>query len=67
TKTLRTSYQIFGLPKVHVHCSTHDARKQKAGTVSDIAYEVGFESLSYFTKMFQEEFDITPSEYLTRQ
>lgn len=38
--------------------------KQKAGTVSDIAYQVGFESLSYFTKVFQEEFNVTPSEYM---
>jgi signal transduction histidine kinase/DNA-binding response OmpR family regulator len=41
--------------------------KQKAGTVSDIAYEVGFESLSYFTKVFQEEFEISPSEYSNSQ
>ena len=41
--------------------------KQKAGTVSDIAYQVGFESLPYFTKVFQEEFEITPSEYSGRQ
>ncbi len=41
--------------------------KQKAGNVSDIAYQVGFESLPYFTKVFQEEFEITPSEYPNRQ
>jgi signal transduction histidine kinase/DNA-binding response OmpR family regulator len=41
--------------------------KQKAGNVSDIAYQVGFESLPYFTKVFQEEFEITPSEYSVRQ
>lgn len=40
---------------------------QKSGTVSDIAYQVGFESLSYFTKVFQEEFETTPSEYSNRQ
>ncbi|RYU92813.1 hybrid sensor histidine kinase/response regulator transcription factor [Emticicia agri] len=40
--------------------------KQKAGNVSDIAYQVGFESLPYFTKVFQEEFEITPSEYANR-
>jgi AraC-like DNA-binding protein len=32
-------------------------------TVSNIAYQVGFESLSYFTKAFQEEFGKSPSEY----
>ncbi|MBA4853888.1 ATP-binding protein [Emticicia sp. BO119] len=41
--------------------------RQKAGMVSDIAYQVGFESLPYFTKVFQEEFEITPSEYANSQ
>ncbi len=35
---------------------------QNAATVSEIAYLTGFESLSYFTKMFREEFGIKPSE-----
>jgi len=54
--------------------TTHFVRKyrlQKAAnlllhntdTVSNIAYQVGFESLSYFTKAFQEEFEKSPSEY----
>jgi signal transduction histidine kinase/DNA-binding response OmpR family regulator len=37
--------------------------KQKNGTVSKIAYQVGFESLSYFSKVFQEEYGISPSEF----
>ncbi len=40
-----------------------DLITQKSGTVSEIAYDVGFNTLSYFTKSFQEQFGITPSEY----
>jgi len=35
----------------------------RAGTVSDIAYQVGFESLPYFSKVFQERFGKAPSEW----
>jgi len=34
-----------------------------AGTISEIAYEVGFNDPSYFTKCFRNEFGIPPSEY----
>ncbi|HAK75545.1 MAG TPA: hybrid sensor histidine kinase/response regulator [Runella sp.] len=40
-----------------------DLLRAKAGTVSDIAYQVGFEHLSYFSKSFQEKFGTLPSEY----
>ncbi|GAB3984543.1 two-component regulator propeller domain-containing protein [Spirosoma terrae] len=31
--------------------------------VSVVAYQVGFESLSYFSRVFQEKFGVTPSSY----
>ncbi|MCP1381129.1 ATP-binding protein [Runella salmonicolor] len=37
--------------------------RSRAGMVSDIAYRVGFESLPYFSKVFQERFGKAPSEW----
>jgi len=40
----------------------HDLLRQKAATASEISYQVGFGSPSYFTKCFHEQFGYTPSE-----
>ena len=34
-----------------------------AGTVSEVAYGVGFKSVSYFCKCFRERYDVTPARY----
>ncbi len=35
--------------------------------ISEIALKVGFNSISYFTKLFKEEFSITPTEYRNKK
>ena len=40
-----------------------DLLKQKVGNVSEIAYQVGFNNLSYFSKVFKEKYGISPNLY----
>jgi signal transduction histidine kinase/ligand-binding sensor domain-containing protein/CheY-like chemotaxis protein/AraC-like DNA-binding protein len=48
---------------VRVDCAAALLR-QGAGSITEIAYAVGFESLSYFRRAFRERFNTTPSDYL---
>lgn len=40
-----------------------DLLNQESGNVTEIAYQVGFSSQTYFSKCFQELFGTSPSEY----
>jgi DNA-binding response OmpR family regulator len=40
--------------------------KSNAGSISEIAFAVGFESISYFSRVWQEHYSMSPSEYKNR-
>jgi AraC-like DNA-binding protein len=40
-----------------------DMIRQRADTITQIGYAVGFNDQSYFTKCFKKQFEMTPTEY----
>ncbi|MEK6783712.1 MAG: DNA-binding response regulator, partial [Bacteroidota bacterium] len=64
--------KVTGLAGISVNELIRKLRLQRAaqllqqnwGPVSQVAYEVGFSNLSYFSKVFKEEFGTLPSEYV---
>ena len=40
---------------------------KKVDNISQVAYSVGFNSLSYFTKCFKEFYGSSPSKYINRK
>lgn len=43
-----------------------DMIRQKADTITQIGYAVGFNDQSYFTKCFKKQFGVTPSEFASK-
>lgn len=37
--------------------------KQKVGTIEEVAFQAGFNDMSYFYKSFKRQFGVTPTEY----
>ena len=59
-KTPSDIIRIFRLQRAR------DMLNKRAGTVTEVAYAVGFSNLSYFAKSFKNEFGMTPSEALNQ-
>ncbi len=40
--------------------------RQRAGTIAEITYQVGFSSQAYFTRCFKDQFGCSPKEYVSK-
>jgi DNA-binding response OmpR family regulator len=50
--------QSFRLKKAVMHFKCH------SGNISEVAYSLGFNSLTYFTRIFKKHYGVTPTEYV---
>lgn len=48
---------------VRAECAA-DLLRRREGTITEVAYAVGFDSLSYFSRAFRERYGAAPSAYL---
>lgn len=62
TKSI-TGHSVSDLLRDHRLTKAADLLRQKEGNVSEVAYQVGFDNLSYFAKAFRQKYQKTPSEY----
>lgn len=64
--------QLFGEPpsdllrRMRVEAGERLLLGERSATVTDVAYAVGFNSLSYFCRCFQEAYGVTPAAYRSR-
>jgi AraC-like DNA-binding protein len=64
--------QLFGEPpsellrRMRVEEGERLLLRERSATVTDVAYAVGFNSLSYFCRCFQEAYGATPAAYRSR-
>jgi AraC-like DNA-binding protein len=42
-------------------------RRLKAKNVTEVAYDLGYENISHFIKLFKQKFGITPKQYMLKQ